>query len=559
MKKKIYSVALMAVLSMGAYAQDYYVSTTNGDVVQVSGSVDSVKIEGDALNFYQDDAIAKSILLANVRNIKFEFDPPALIPAMLTVAASDQVQDLSGDATSISITVEANRKIKVTVPAEASWLTATVGELEDVDPTTGLGKATVAITVTDNTTAAKGRTASIQLELEPSRDGDIVSGAAAKATIQVRQSLKGLVVPDLFDLKLSADGTAVDGTGNLTVEIGPWAPKVSLNSLYNRFYATIDQVESDNYADPSGSGPGFGGPSGDGLVMAQRFGWDVNPGNSFYELYNREYYANDADKVKYWSYDQDGWRVQRTEGNRRMCYYKMQWGGTNTSNPLNQAATVGQNDKIVQAYESAFSYELVFRVGEYGFNGNIFGNRNPSHCGFGIIAEGASGSSDPERGEISTGGRIAFVYNTVWGGGAPTTVDSNQPNASGSEEGVVVEPDTWYHVVVTYNRNAAIGQKAIVMYVDGKEITWVNNYDDLKNHGLQFPRDYYVGVNGEHNHEGVGRTPNTEYLVVGGGSHMSGRPTGGPRQGTQIMIARVYGKALTPAEVTASYNAIKPE
>ncbi|GHU73227.1 hypothetical protein FACS189413_17370 [Bacteroidia bacterium] len=77
MKKKLtlYIIALMALLSLGTYAQDYYVSTTDAGVVQVSGSVDSVKIEGDALNFYQDNAALKSLLLANVRNIKFAPTP----------------------------------------------------------------------------------------------------------------------------------------------------------------------------------------------------------------------------------------------------------------------------------------------------------------------------------------------------------------------------------------------------------------------------------------------------------------------------------------------------
>jgi hypothetical protein len=55
------------------------------------------------------------------------------------------------------------------------------------------------------------------------------------------------------------------------------------------------------------------------------------------------------------------------------------------------------------------------------------------------------------------------------------------------------------------------------------------------------------------------RTPNTEYLVIGGGSHQSGRPTFGLSHNTKIMVARVYGHALTPEEVKALYDSTKPE
>ncbi|GHT73450.1 hypothetical protein AGMMS50262_04580 [Bacteroidia bacterium] len=83
MKKKLtlYIMALMALLSTGAYAQDYYVFTTDEGLVQIPGDlIDSVKIEGDVLNFYQNNAIVDSKLVENVKRIKFDFIPTSAYP-----------------------------------------------------------------------------------------------------------------------------------------------------------------------------------------------------------------------------------------------------------------------------------------------------------------------------------------------------------------------------------------------------------------------------------------------------------------------------------------------
>jgi hypothetical protein len=62
-----------------------------------------------------------------------------------------------------------------------------------------------------------------------------------------------------------------------------------------------------------------------------------------------------------------------------------------------------------------------------------------------------------------------------------------------------------------------------------------------------------------HEHEESARTPQTEYLCIGGGSHQSGYPSFGSAHNTKIVVARVYGKALNPTEVSALYNYHKPE
>ncbi|GHT73454.1 hypothetical protein AGMMS50262_04590 [Bacteroidia bacterium] len=55
--------------------QDYYVSTKNEGVVQIPGDlIDSVKIEGNTSNFYINNVVANSILLENVKSIKFELE-----------------------------------------------------------------------------------------------------------------------------------------------------------------------------------------------------------------------------------------------------------------------------------------------------------------------------------------------------------------------------------------------------------------------------------------------------------------------------------------------------
>jgi hypothetical protein len=319
-----------------------------------------------------------------------------------------------------------------------------------------------------------------------------------------------LPIATVFDLKLNPDGTATDATGNLTVETGPDKPKVELNTQYNLLEATFSEMECKNYAVNS-------------TDAEKARGWDVDPGNKYYMLYSRE---NEPDPMYYDSWEKDAAGnivpIRRKQGNRRMCYYKMPWGGTDLQH-------TGQNEKLVNAYNSAFSYELLVTApDDKAVGGNIFGNINPSHCGFGI-----GGNSN----------RFAFTYSTAFGG--LITVHA--------EEIDYVQGGVPYHFVVTYNKTATPN---IILYYDGVKVGEASD-DELKVHGLKFPADYYVQSNGQHTHDI--RTPNTEYLVIGGGSHQSGMPTFGLAHNTKIMIARVYDSALTPVEVKALYDYAKPE
>jgi hypothetical protein len=426
-----------------------------------------------------------------------------LVPAFVTVPTSYQLITVTGDVSVQDIDVTANREIKIE-PLTEDWITASVKAF-DLES----GAATISISVTKNETAFKGRNAVVKLSLVPLKEGDDVSKSTAKAEISVTQSLFGLPIATVFDLKLNPDGTAADGTGNLKVENGPDKPKVVMNESYKLLEATFSDMESKDYTKSTNA---------DEIAR----GWNIDPGNKYYLLYNRE---NESDPMYYDSWEKDAGGnivpIKRKQGNRRMCYYKMSWGGTDL-------AHTGQNEKLVNAYNSAFSYELlVTPPTDEGVGGNIFGNINPSHCGFGIGGNG---------------GRYVFTYSTGFGGLTPV-----QPEVPTVQAGVP------YHLVVTYSKTATPN---IVIYYDGKKAGEVTD-PALKEHGIKFPGDYYVSSNGDHT--SAFRTPNTEYLVIGGGSHQSGMPTFGLAHDTKIMIARVYDTALTELEVKALYDYTKPE
>jgi hypothetical protein len=117
-------------------------------------------------------------------------------------------------------------------------------------------------------------------------------------------------------------------------------------------------------------------------------------------------------------------------------------------------------------------------------------------------------------------------------------------------------------VIVTYDKSSPT--ELITLYVDG--VRTGGTGEENLGKALHFPRDYYGGVNGHQpdapdatGGDAEGRTANTEWMCIGGGSHQSGYPTFGAMHGTKIVVARLYGKALTPAEVSALYNFHKPE
>jgi hypothetical protein len=431
---------------------------------------------------------------------KDEVEPVVpLVPAYVTIDAADASILLLGDAGSQEITVKANRGIEVTVDdAAKAWLSASVVS----DLTAGTAKLT--LTATRNETAYKGRTGTVSLAAiaTPDRTDDNVSSSSAKGSLDVKQSLYGLPTADLFDWKADAAGKVADVSPNaLTIITGPAAPVITLNSAYGLYEATFSDISSETYA---ANHPLF-------------------PGNSDYTSYAaKEYVTGDG--------------VTRTVGSKRMCFYSIPWSN---------------NAGIVNAYKSAFSYELIYQAPEYKYadvvggeekvrntNCNLFGNINPTHCGFGL-----------NRGENEN----RFVYVTAFGTSTPVMEKDLAASADG-KVGVKVDFAKYYHLVATYDKSSKT--ELIALYVDGEKVGSSGAADIGAQ--LLFPMDYYVGATGMEFHEDM-RTSNTEYLCMAGGSHQCGYPAFGAPHDTKIVVARVYGKALTPAEVSALYNYHKPE
>jgi hypothetical protein len=373
-----------------------------------------------------------------------------------------------------------------------------------LDATTSSAKLT--LTVTKNETEFKGRSVKLNIAAIAARDDDNVSAASAKASIEVKQSVFGLPVADLFDWKANADGSVSDVSANgLEIIVGPAKPEVAFNPLYGLYEATISEVSSDNYHANHPRFPGL---------------------TTYYDLYaNTEYQAADG--------------THKVEG-KGMCFYKIPWS---------------TNAGIVNAYKNAFTYELIYQAPQVtkGFNnttgventsignpyGFIFGNVNPTHCGFGI-------------GRRDSIGIITFTYHTKFG--STTHIQQKDKVKPDSIVGTVSDFGKYYHVIVSYDKSNTT--ELVSLYVDGEKVGGTGDKD--LGAALHFPTDYYAMQTG-HEHNEADRTPQTEYLCIGGGSHQSGYPSFLAPHNTKIVVARVYGHALTADEVTTLYNYHVPE
>jgi hypothetical protein len=326
-----------------------------------------------------------------------------LLPAFVSVEAADASILLSGDEGTKEITVKANREIEITV-ADATWVTATATA---TDLTASTAKLT--ITVQKNEEAFKGRTATVNITAKKANDDDNVSGASAKTSIEIKQSLFGLPTADLFDWKVDAAGNVSDVSANgLAITVGPAKPATTLNPSYGLYEATIEEVSSEKYADDHALYPAG------------------HPYNSeFVNIAAETYMAGDGQS--------------HAVESKRMSYYKIPWS---------------TNAGIVNAYKSAFSYELIFQSPEHptNSNNNLFGNVNPTHCGFGI-----------NRHENT----INFCYHYSFGS------TSRLYHIAEDSTRVTVDFAKYYHVVATYDK--ANPDESIVLYVDGVKVASHSN------------------------------------------------------------------------------------
>jgi hypothetical protein len=252
-----------------------------------------------------------------------------------------------------------------------------------------------------------------------------------------------------------------------------------------------------------------------------------------------------------------GWGLDRGDGtlnvmgDNQVCFYKVQWGGK-PANPASSGLSVPANDNqpIVNAYSTEFSYELLIDLPDAGEGGgHIFGNFNPSHCGFGFNC---------------SGGVINFQYQNAFGGNDQAKIQMSKENLTsfsvqvraGTHPDATTGIPEWggsHHLVVTYKKTTG----NVSFYVDGQLFTYVNGDPVLMAHGIKFPEDYYGATGG--NHTSDRRNWNAEWLGIGTNCHQSGMPNQVAHDGTGIAIARIFGHALTQAEVTKLYNYVTPE
>jgi hypothetical protein len=180
-----------------------------------------------------------------------EVEPPVpLVTAFVEIGADDASLLFTGDADSREITVKANREVAVTVDAAATaWLTATITATD-----AGTSTAKLTLAVKQNVDAYKGRSATVSLAAiaTPGREAEdlTVSGASAKTSLGLRQSIFGLPTADLLDVVFTVGATPgtcaardispaanvitngqTNGDSDCNVAI---PPTVSNNALYGR-------------------------------------------------------------------------------------------------------------------------------------------------------------------------------------------------------------------------------------------------------------------------------------------------------------------------------------
>jgi hypothetical protein len=330
--------------------------------------------------------------------------------------------------------------------------------------------------------------------------GDIVKTVAVTVNPTIPRA-------NLFDLVINADGTVTDASrNNLNIITGPVAPIVERNSYYGRYEAIIYSPQTIAYTDH----PVYGTV-------------DYTPFQDSVELYYQDYRHRTPENALYGQSANLG-------DNKSLGWYKIPWA---------------DNQAMFDAYTNAFSYELVFMAPKHEWTssgeGNfLFGNLNNTHSGFTLGLHTAYGT---ESYMIMWKGCFTWGYNT-W-----VNIRTEWP----AQEG------TYYHVVGTYDRHDP--NEVMVLYVDGEKIG-----ADTEHVGeyLHLPVDYYWGdLNNMRDVAYVpGATPRQswmENLWISGSAHQSGWPTE-PRasDGTRIVIARVYDRALNATEVASLYAAITP-
>jgi hypothetical protein len=406
--------------------------------------------------------------------------------------ATDVSLIFPGDATEVTVALNANREVEAS--ASADWVTPTV--------TAGAGNtATLKIAVAQSN-AAKRRTATVTLATKLAEEGD---RAATPLTISLEQGVHGLVVADLLDVVFELTGSIPSAR-----DISPLAnpvldlPAILLNDGVTERCPKVWPVVSMNQ------------------VYGRNSAYFSGPSQTCTDVGVRNHKSSCA------------YRVDFVDYSTILTHYHKDDMASNTIIPLNA---------LGQGIAGSISLEAIIKR-EADMGGTFIGLTSSS--GTSLSVDAATGAldyymdvtDDPSLRVASQGGDHDFHVRSGDQAGEP-----------------VIEPDRYYHIVATYDRPAG----RMVLYIDGVKIDELTLPAGMS---MRFPwyKDgnalgQWIGIGGDNSWADPQVIINGEPVHINpdGYENITERAYAG-----EVVIARMYGKVLTDAEVKILYDYEKP-
>jgi hypothetical protein len=429
---------------------------------------------------------------------KEEPKKPLATPYIEFAAAEDaNLIFTGGEAADKTVTLKANRELEAT--ASTNWVTTTV--------TVNADKSVSLKIAVQQSNATKKRTATVTVTTKPAEEGD---KTATPITISLSQGVFGLPTADLLDLVF------IEGEGpNLARDISPLANPV---------------LDVPTYSEEK-----------DGTVTEKCP--KVYPTISANTTYGRN--------VAYFKGASQTCIDAGARSDRTSCSYRIDFVDYSTAlthyhpNDLASNTVIPLND-LGKGLDGGFSMEAIIKR-DPGKGGNFF-SATQSY-GFSL---GVSVLDDDH-------GRLDFYMDTNndsdgrGTSGKTISVRSADPAEEGGPKGPAIESGKYYHIVGTYDK---AGEK-LTLYVDGVKVNegllepgyrvrfaqpkttdalaqWICLGADARR------ADPYI--NGQYVHLSDNYENWSEYSYTG-----------------EVVIARIYSKALSDAEVKTLYDYEKPE
>jgi hypothetical protein len=455
----------------------------------------------------------------------------------LEVAEADINLSFAGEADSKTITVSANREIEGT--ASESWV--------KISPEKKTADNSVAITITiAENTIVKKRTATITLSTVQEGKND---AAPVKVDIALSQSPLGLVTAALLDVSFNATG-AVDNS--------PLA-----NTIYNvlPFMASLSALDAQHQA-----------------------WWDIQE--------YPEYKVNTA-YDRYTAYFHGGQNENATShatgarGDRGSCCLRVDYADFNNvpANYLNGSPGYLPLNKLGEALyaSTGYSLECIFRPNPWGNNKYIFSSIQSSGHGFKV--EGA--------GEAMT---FSWFSETCLGVGNTDKPGYSLNGISNRKQDMAIHyllspeernaTDKFYHFIGTWENPSETNDNRPVMmlYLNGKIVRDSNGDGKGDWEGTSKSTGTILKLEGPRGNVLRAGTPGTnalsQWYAIGGNSRCTDHPgragvhwnkttnAGTTDSGEnwaehlfsgEIVVCRIYDKALTATEANVLYNYEKTE